>query len=544
MEPPREKSIKIRKEYLDLIREGKKTVEGRLGKPDYRDIQKGDRLRFYVEENPEDDVICEVERVQSFSSFAEMLKAIGYLKCLPLHASFDSALETYLSFPGFEKDQSTLGVCAFQIKVVKSSLRLFGAIFDNLRLCLFTTMERSDSEPEIESPPKTPPRITKDKEPPNPRSAAPMARGKSVNRYDLDPRRAASQERSNHIPQPPKSILKPATSGATTPNNGTLYSNGFGSSARYKASDQSEIEDRSLPKSTGQPNVSAQSVQGQFSRCNINQPQSGVKPEPRPSFNGNASHNSGTRPTNMHVPAMDHGDIVNDILNIQSAYEKRRNNLPDEPIQTHHPLPKKSRGNSSMRVQNGTIRDRSTDRGFSKNTSDNNTAKSAPTAFKRGRTPLADNSHSARGPSSERAVPKTVRGPSATRQLPQQPVHAQQPGRASSKNREIPSTSARTRTPEPQNSMPGTSRDMHKQRPSRSQYIAPVRMPLLTETEEKLADQENELHDTVSKLERANNKLNTQATLSGLQLKEYDEVSALIGEYRQDFQEDDDDDDE
>ncbi|KAI1704413.1 hypothetical protein DdX_14280 [Ditylenchus destructor] len=504
MDSPREKSLKIRKEYLDLIREGKKTVEGRIGKPEYRDIQKGDRLKFYVEESPEDDVICEVEGVQSFSSFGEMLKAIGYLKCLPLHSSFDSALETYLSFPGYEK-----GVCAFQIKVLKSTKLLVrssslifglayidtnndGAIRLGRRKNSVTTANTPEANYSVES-----------------------------NLRSINGTRAASREPASNV----KSILKTTPSGSTTPRNGTLQSNGFGSSARSEPTVQPKMEVHSPSIRTRQSNVSVQSVRDQFSRSHIDRPQTSVKSEPRRSINPHANHNSGPRPSNMNETATDQytqetEDIVNAILSTQSAYEQRRNNVSDEPIP---PLTKKSRGNSSMREQDCTIRGRSTEKGFSKNTSDTGksrrdpSADRIPTATKRGRTPLIDraNPHPARDKSSDRAIPRTVRDASINRQLPQKQTHAQQPGRAPSKNREIPSTSAKRTTPEPPNNcIPGTSRDIYKQ--PRSKYIAPVRLPLLQETRDKLAEQEDVLHAIVKRIETLNSKLNDHALISGL----------------------------
>jgi ASC-1-like (ASCH) protein len=70
----RVKSITMQKRYIQEIRSGAKTVEGRVGISIVKNIHAGQLLRFYYMANSRDDVVCLVERVERYESFREMLK--------------------------------------------------------------------------------------------------------------------------------------------------------------------------------------------------------------------------------------------------------------------------------------------------------------------------------------------------------------------------------------------------------------------------------------------------------------------------------------
>ena len=101
--------------YLELIRNGAKTVEGRVKKPPYDGIQSGDRILFRSTQNSTDELICLVKLATVYTSFEEMLLAEGIKNCLPKQSSLAVAVQLYYSFPNYEKDSKRLGVIAYRI---------------------------------------------------------------------------------------------------------------------------------------------------------------------------------------------------------------------------------------------------------------------------------------------------------------------------------------------------------------------------------------------------------------------------------------------
>ncbi len=68
--PQPKRELNIRREYLEIIAEGTKTVEVRVGYPSMRRIQPGQDLTFV---SGEKRVPTRVKRVTEYSSFEEML---------------------------------------------------------------------------------------------------------------------------------------------------------------------------------------------------------------------------------------------------------------------------------------------------------------------------------------------------------------------------------------------------------------------------------------------------------------------------------------
>lgn len=107
------RQLKIRKPYLELISEGIKTVEVRVGYPNMRKIQPGQNLNFT---SGDDTVMTRVKRVTEYSSFEDMLTqedpiSIGG----ELGESKDELLAVIRSIYPPEKEQ--LGVLAIEIEL-------------------------------------------------------------------------------------------------------------------------------------------------------------------------------------------------------------------------------------------------------------------------------------------------------------------------------------------------------------------------------------------------------------------------------------------
>lgn len=106
------------KKYIHLIREGKKTVEGRVNSPFYKDIRKGSLIRLFYVGNPNDDVVCFVKNVNKYDTFEEMLKSEGISNCLPNETDLQKAISVYKGIPGYAEKGDKYGVLAFQVEVV------------------------------------------------------------------------------------------------------------------------------------------------------------------------------------------------------------------------------------------------------------------------------------------------------------------------------------------------------------------------------------------------------------------------------------------
>ncbi|CAD7969162.1 unnamed protein product [Amoebophrya sp. A120] len=106
-------TLRIQKNYLDLIKKGKKTVEGRIKDYRVKFVKKGSTLRFECGQELYD---VEVIERQEFPSFASYLTSMGLQKCLPGCSSLSEGIKIYHSFPNFESKAITHGVVAFVVK--------------------------------------------------------------------------------------------------------------------------------------------------------------------------------------------------------------------------------------------------------------------------------------------------------------------------------------------------------------------------------------------------------------------------------------------
>ena len=109
----------MKKIYIHQIRSGEKTIEGRIDKGPVKNLQVAKTLRFYYMSNAQDDVICRIQRIQRYSSFADMLEHVDYKTCVPRVRSKQEALDLYLGIPGYAEKEKKYGVCAIWLEVIK-----------------------------------------------------------------------------------------------------------------------------------------------------------------------------------------------------------------------------------------------------------------------------------------------------------------------------------------------------------------------------------------------------------------------------------------
>lgn len=113
----RPRGVSCTKKYIQLIRSGAKTVEGRVAAPLYTKIKAGDLVRFFYRTNASDDVVCLVKCVSRYPSFGEMLAAEGVANCIPGTTDLAEALQVYHTFPKYQEKELKYGVLAFRLQL-------------------------------------------------------------------------------------------------------------------------------------------------------------------------------------------------------------------------------------------------------------------------------------------------------------------------------------------------------------------------------------------------------------------------------------------
>lgn len=111
----------LRKVYVNMIQRGTKTIEGRINIGAFARMSAGQTIRFFYQQNVNDDVRCEITRINRYSSFAEMLQKEGVAPCLPDIAErggdiLARGIALYSSIPGYEERAKQFGVVALHLR--------------------------------------------------------------------------------------------------------------------------------------------------------------------------------------------------------------------------------------------------------------------------------------------------------------------------------------------------------------------------------------------------------------------------------------------
>lgn len=117
--------IGIESSLTDDILNGKKTIEGRLGKPKFLKIKDGDivSIRRDIWQNNEiiksypDAARIYVDQVLYFETFTEMLSALDYREIIPNAKSANDVLKVYNKIYT-AKDEQEFGVVAILFELV------------------------------------------------------------------------------------------------------------------------------------------------------------------------------------------------------------------------------------------------------------------------------------------------------------------------------------------------------------------------------------------------------------------------------------------
>lgn len=111
--------LTMQKKYIHQIREGTKTVEGRINNRSIPKLMVGDKIRFYYFTDSKDDVTCEIVAIRHFASFQEMLLNSGYQNCISDCSGIEEAVQTYDKIPNYTERAKTFGVAGIHIKTIQ-----------------------------------------------------------------------------------------------------------------------------------------------------------------------------------------------------------------------------------------------------------------------------------------------------------------------------------------------------------------------------------------------------------------------------------------
>lgn len=117
--------VGIESSLVEAIRNGQKTIEGRLGKPRFLEVKEGDILSVREDIWKDGDAIgshddalqLKVTQVLYFESFKEMLEAVNYEAAVPTATTLQEAISKYAEFYS-AKDEEEYGVVALFFEVI------------------------------------------------------------------------------------------------------------------------------------------------------------------------------------------------------------------------------------------------------------------------------------------------------------------------------------------------------------------------------------------------------------------------------------------
>jgi ASC-1-like (ASCH) protein len=103
--------------WWQLVKNGQKTVEGRLIKDHHGKVKFGDYFTIRNRENKE-VIIGIVTFVRYYYTFRNMLLKEGLNNVIPITTNLQEALDIYYAIPGYREGEQKYGVVAIGLQVI------------------------------------------------------------------------------------------------------------------------------------------------------------------------------------------------------------------------------------------------------------------------------------------------------------------------------------------------------------------------------------------------------------------------------------------
>lgn len=113
--PPK---VTIGQEYIQQIKDRRKTVEVRICQAFFRNLPPGNRIEFVGSDSPQHSVCCKIRYTKRYNNLRELLQREGFKNCLPNARSLDEAVSIYQGIPEYPHHVSNYGALAIAIDVI------------------------------------------------------------------------------------------------------------------------------------------------------------------------------------------------------------------------------------------------------------------------------------------------------------------------------------------------------------------------------------------------------------------------------------------
>lgn len=106
--------IPLKNKYIKQIKDGLKTVEGRINTGIFKIVRPGDIIQFFSRTGM---ITVGVNAIYEYKTFAEMLRAEKLSQILPDIRDVNQAIRLYRSFPGYQRKELRCGVVAVHLSL-------------------------------------------------------------------------------------------------------------------------------------------------------------------------------------------------------------------------------------------------------------------------------------------------------------------------------------------------------------------------------------------------------------------------------------------
>ncbi len=107
----------LQAKYIDQIRSGKKTCEGRINSGGFAKLAAGQTIEFFSKNDPDNRVSCRIVAINKYSSFYSMLEGEGVENMLPGIKSIEEGVRIYENIPSFKERASKNGVLSLRLEL-------------------------------------------------------------------------------------------------------------------------------------------------------------------------------------------------------------------------------------------------------------------------------------------------------------------------------------------------------------------------------------------------------------------------------------------
>jgi ASC-1-like (ASCH) protein len=108
----------LQPKYINLIRSGQKTCEGRINSGGFANLSIGQTIEFFSKKDPSNRVSCRVVGINPYNSFYDMLVGEGVENMLPGVSSVEEGVRIYENIPSYMDRARRSGVVSLRLELI------------------------------------------------------------------------------------------------------------------------------------------------------------------------------------------------------------------------------------------------------------------------------------------------------------------------------------------------------------------------------------------------------------------------------------------